>query len=124
VTGTRLALVLLAALVGASVWANVGSSSTPIRRVVQVIVYGQGTVTSVPRGINCPKVCRAYYPKDSLVRLKAQPAAGWRMLHYSGDCKSKTAACKFNLTTNHECSSQVCAVGAFGVHVIFVKQET
>jgi hypothetical protein len=34
--------VFLSALVAASVWVSVGSSSTPVRRVVQVIVYGQG----------------------------------------------------------------------------------
>jgi hypothetical protein len=124
VTGTRPALVFLAALVAASVWVSVGNSSTPIRRVVQVVVYGQGKVTSTPQGITCPKTCRAYYPKDSLVHLKAKPAAGWRTLSYTGACKSKKTACAFNLTTEHECSSQVCAVGAFGVHVVFVKQET
>ncbi len=121
-TGTRLALVFLAALIAASVWASVGSSSTPIQRVVLVVIDGKGKVTSAPKGISCPPTCRGKYPKDSLVHLRAQAAAGWRTLSYSGWCKSKKSACAFNLTTDHECSSQVCAVGAFGVHVAFVRQ--
>jgi hypothetical protein len=122
VTGTRLALVFLAVLVAASVWAGVGSSSTPIQRVVLVVINGKGKVTSTPKGISCPPACRGRFPKDSLVHLHASPASGWRMLSFAGYCKSKKAACAFNLTTDHECSSKVCAVGAFGVQVFFVRQ--
>ena len=113
---------LLAALVAASVWAGAGSSSTPIQRVVLVVINGKGKVTSTPKGISCPPTCRGNFPKDSLVHLKAQPAHGWRMVSYAGWCKSKKSACAFNLTTEHECSSKVCAVGAFGVQVFFAKE--
>jgi len=122
VTTRRFALVFLAALVAASVWASAGSSSTPIQRAVLIVINGKGTVTSTPKGISCPHTCRGSFAKDSLVHLTAHPAAGWRLLSYAGWCKSKKAACAFNLTTEHECSSKVCAVGAFGVQVFFVKQ--
>jgi hypothetical protein len=122
VTSKRLALVLLVALVAASVWVSAGSPSTPILRVVLVVISGKGKVTSSPKGIACPHACRGLFPKDALVHLTAQPAAGWRVLSYAGWCRSKQAACAFNLTTQHDCSSKVCAVGAFGVQVLFAKR--
>jgi hypothetical protein len=122
VTSKRLALVFLAALVAASVWVGAGSSSTPILRVVLVVITGKGNVTSSPKGIACPHTCRGTFPKDGLVHLTAHPAPGWRVLSYAGWCKSRKAACAFNLTTQHDCSSKVCAVGAFGVQVLFVKR--
>lgn len=118
----RLALLFVVALVAASIWASVGSSSTPIQRVVLVVINGKGKVTSTPKGISCPPTCRGGFAKDSLVHLHARPASGWRMLSFAGWCKSKKSACAFNLTTDHECSSKVCAVGAFGVQVYFVRQ--
>lgn len=121
-TSRRLALAFLAALLAASIWAGTGSSSAPIMRVALVVVNGKGKVTSAPKGISCPPTCRGQFPKDALVHLKAHPAQGWRVLSFAGYCKSKKASCAFNLTTTHDCSSKVCAVGAFGVQVFFVKQ--
>jgi hypothetical protein len=57
------------------------------------------------------------------VRLVAHPAPGWRVAKWSGDCKSKAVRCAFYLTTEHECSAQLCRVGAFGVRVYFVKRS-
>jgi hypothetical protein len=90
--------------------------------VVLVVINGKGKVTSTPKGISCPRTCRGNFPKDSRVHLTAHPAPGWRVLSYTGWCKSKKSACAFNLTTKHECSSKLCAVGAFGVHVFFARQ--
>jgi hypothetical protein len=123
VTATRPALALLAAVAAASLLAADASSTAPVKRIVNVIVTGKGTVTSAPRGVSCPRTCRALFPKDSLVHLKAKPAAGWKVVSWAGDCKSKTAKCSFYLTTNHECSSQVCKVGAFGVRVLFARSS-
>jgi hypothetical protein len=122
VTSRHLALALLAALVVASVWVSAGTSSAPIMRVALVVINGKGTVTSSPKGISCPKECRGRFPKDGLVHLTARPAPGWRLVSFAGYCRSKKPSCSFNLTTTHDCSSKVCAVGAFGVQVFFVKQ--
>ncbi len=92
-------------------------------RVVLVVITGKGKVTSSPKGIACPPTCRGLFPKDGLVHLTAHPFPGWRMLSYAGWCKSKKAACAFNLTTEHDCSSKVCAVGAFGVQVLFGRRS-
>jgi trimeric autotransporter adhesin len=116
-------LVLAAAILAASVVAGTAGSTTPIRRVVLVVVNGHGKVTSKPRGITCPRTCRAYFPKDSQVHLVAHPAAGWRLAHWTGNCIGKKVGCAFYLTTEHECSAQLCRVGAFGVHVQFVRRS-
>ena len=115
-------LALVAAVLAAGGSVPAAGSVAPIKRKVIVVVYGKGKVTSSPRGIACPKTCAGYFPKDSRVHLVAHPAGGWRLVHWTGKCTSKTAACAFNLTTEHECSAQLCAVGAFGVHVVFARR--
>jgi hypothetical protein len=123
VTSKRLLLVLATAILAAAVSVSAASSAPPtIKRAVVVVVKGNGKVTSSPRGISCPGACRGYFAKDSRLHLTAHPAAGWRLASWNGWCASKKAACAFYLTTEHECSSQMCAVGAFGVHVMFVRR--
>jgi hypothetical protein len=122
VTSRRIALAFLAALVAAAVSVPTASSVAPIKRAVLIVIDGHGRVTSKPNGIACPKTCRGFFPKDSHVNLVAHPAAGWRVAKWSGECKSKTTRCGFYLTTEHECSAQLCRVGAFGVRVYFVKR--
>jgi len=121
VTSRRIALALVAALVVAAVSVSTAGSVAPVKRAVLIVIDGKGKVMSTPRGIACPKTCRGYFPKDSLVHLVAHPASGWRVARWSGECKSKAARCAFYLTTEHECSAQLCRVGAFGVRVYFVK---
>ena len=122
-TSRRIALALVAALAFAALSVSAAGSSTPIKRTVLVVVKGKGKVTSSPRGITCPRTCRNFFPKDSRVHLVAHPAAGWRVAHWTGQCTGKSARCAFWLTTDHECSAQLCATGAFGVHVVFVKSR-
>jgi hypothetical protein len=121
-TSWRIAPALLAALVAAAISVSTAGSVAPIKRAVLVVVDGKGKVTSRPSGITCPKTCRGFFPKDSRIHLVAHPAAGWRVVRWSGDCTSKTARCAFWLTTEHECSAQLCRVGAFGVRVYFAKR--
>jgi hypothetical protein len=121
VTSTRIGLVLVAALVAGAVSVSTARSIAPIKRVVLIVINGNGTVTSTPGGIACPRACRAFFPKDSRVNLAAHPAAGWRVARWSGNCTGTKARCGFWLTTEHECSAQLCRVGAFGVRVYFVK---
>jgi hypothetical protein len=123
VTSKRIVLVLAAAILVAGVSVSAASSSVPIKRVVLIVIDGKGKVTSSPNGLACPRTCRSAFPKDSQVHLVARPAAGWRLSHWSGNCTGKAAGCAFYLTTEHECSAQLCAVGAFGVHVLFVRRS-
>lgn len=122
VTGRRLTLALsLTAIVACGATVTNGSTR-PIPRVLSVVVSGHGKVTSVPRGISCPGTCRAFFPKDSRVRLVARPAAGWRLGRWGGAFCSgvATSACAFNLTTDHDCSGSLCKVGSFGMRASFV----
>ncbi len=119
-----LVVVLASAL--ASVAASTGRSglpSGPVGRVVLVAIDGKGAVSSKPRGISCPRTCRAFFVKDQFVRLVAHPAAGWRLARWSGSCVGRRASCAFNLTTSHDCSGGLCRVGAFGVRVSFVRSS-
>ena len=126
----RLALARgLAVAAAAAVWVPAGSSQPgdpghtgPITRALLVGIDGKGTVTSLPRGINCPKTCFARFHRDILMRLSAKPAAGWRLVGWKGTfCNGKK--CAFHLTTPHDCSGQLCSLGVFGTRVTFVRMQ-
>jgi len=121
----RLALVVIAAAAAASVYTPSGSSQPgqpgPVTRAVLVAVTGHGKVTSLPRGITCPRTCFTRFPRDILLRLVAKPAPGWRLAGWSGYCHGMK--CAFHLTTPHDCSGQLCSVGVFGTRVRFVKLQ-
>ena len=122
----RLALALVVAVVAAaSVYVPAGGSQPgrpgPVTRAVLVAITGHGKVTSLPRGITCPKTCFTRFPRDILLRLVAKPAPGWRLVGWSGYCHGKK--CAFHLTTPHDCSGQLCSVGVFGTRVRFVKLQ-
>jgi len=120
-TSRRLALVVIAVAGAASVYAPAGGSQPvrPITRAVLVAINGKGTVTSLPRGITCPRTCFMRFPRDILMRLDAKPAPGWRLVGWTGYCHGKE--CAFHLTTPHDCSGQLCSLGVFGTRVRFVK---
>jgi hypothetical protein len=122
VKARRLILVLVLLAIVASGAAVATGSSHPIPRTLFVAISGHGKVTSVPHGISCPGVCRAFFPKDSLVTLVARSATGWRFGGWRGDLCSGAAVsvCTFNLTSTHDCSGSLCKVGAFGIRVNFV----
>ena len=113
----------MAALVVAAVSVSAAGSSTPIKRVAPDRRQRERQGDEPPGGITCPRTCRNLFPKDGRVRLtsRIRPRAG-ASLAGRGYCKGKTATCAFYLTTGHECSSKLCAAGAFGVQVVFVKQ--
>ncbi len=122
-TGGRIVLVLAAvaaALAFASSGRSIGPRPGPITRAVLVAITGKGSVTSRPRGIVCPKTCFSRFPRDILMRLVAHPAAGWKLVAWSGYCNGRR--CAFHLTTPHDCSGQLCSLGVFGVRVRFVRR--
>jgi hypothetical protein len=123
VTSKRIALALLAAMTVAAVSVPAAGSSTPIKRALILVIKGKGKVTSKPLGIACPRTCRGTFPKDSQVHLVARPAAGWRVSKWTGYCTGTATKCAFYLTTDHECSAQLCATGAFGVKITFVRRQ-
>lgn len=95
------------------------------RRVVFVAIAGHGSVSSVPKGIACPRTCRSNaFFKSERVRLVAHPAPGWRLVGWSSEwCSGTQAACAFDLVDSHDCAHGACPVGAFGLHVTFVRLD-
>lgn len=53
---------------------------------LEVVVQGDGMVTSVPDGINCPGDCNEVYLVDEAITLAATPAIDQQFLNWAGDC--------------------------------------
>jgi hypothetical protein len=122
VTNVRRLLIVAVMLVGVgSAIAPAANSGSTANGVVFLTIAGQGTVTSVPRGISCPKTCRVAFGKDALVRLVAHPSAGWSFGQWAGSCEGTDGSCSFSLTSPHDCAGGLCTIGAFGVRVTFVR---
>ena len=122
----RLRLLLLIVL-AASALASTALASAPPRYVFRYMAFvtmnGQGTVTSVPKGIACPRQCRSAWVRGTHLRLVAKPAAGWRLASFTSKwCKSADGVCAFDLVSPHDCVGGACPVGAFGVQVSFVRR--
>jgi hypothetical protein len=58
---------------------------------------GQGTVTSIPGGINCGLDCEESYSTGKSVELTATPDLGNRFVGWSGDCTG-TGSCVVSMT--------------------------
>ena len=50
---------------------------------------GQGTVVSAPAGINCGTACKAMFPRQSTVELRATPDGVSRFAGWSGPCSGQ-----------------------------------
>lgn len=93
----RRRLICLAALsvaVGGLSLTAAGSASVDATATLRVTVSGAGGVTSVPRGIACPKACAKAFTKGKAVKLraKAKPSAVFK--RWTGACAAvKTAKC-------------------------------
>ncbi len=115
---------LAAALLAAAAPSHAGSAFRE-RRVVFVAIVGHGHVSSRPKGIECPADCRsAAFFKSEHVQLVARPAAGWRLVRWSGTwCSGPQATCAFDLVDSHDCAGGMCPVGAFGLRVTFARLD-
>jgi hypothetical protein len=58
---------------------------------VKVAITGRGRVTSSPPGISCPGSCSHAFAAGAAVRLRAQPATGFRFTGWSGACRGNGA---------------------------------
>jgi hypothetical protein len=99
------------------------SSAAPsgLRVVAFVAVHGEGTVTSSPRGIHCPGICRAVFSEHAPLTLHAKAAPGWKFGHFDGRCKGTSRACLFDLASSHDCDGGACPIGAFGSRAYFMR---
>ena len=118
--GIRALVVLAAAVLVAT---SSAAQARNFRRVVFITMQGHGHVTSSPLGLSCPSKCRGFFLKDQRIRLVGHPAAGWRIVRWSGSCVGKKTACGFWAADSHDCANGTCPIGAFGVRVTFARLE-
>lgn len=65
---------------------------------------GSGTVTSTPKGINCPKTCSANFAQGTKVQLAASPASNYFFQGWSGAC-SGSGSCTLTMNTAESVSA-------------------
>ena len=118
----RRALVVLA--VAGALAVPSAAAPTGLIEVAFVAIHGHGTVTSTPRGIHCPGVCRAIFKRNAHVVLHAIAARGWTFGHFEGKCASPTRTCGMDLVSPHDCIGGACPIGAFGVRAYFIRPPT
>ncbi len=73
---------LVAATQGRGAW----SLPASLPAELEVVVQGNGTVTSSPGGINCPGDCNEVYFNSGTITLTATPGPGQQFLNWAGDC--------------------------------------
>lgn len=105
-----------------------GSSASPpkyvYRDVALVAVTGHGTVTSKPRGINCPAKCRTLFVRGTHLSLHAVAAPGWRFTGFKSTfCTGARATCAFDMVSSHDCVGGACPTGVFGLRARFVRDS-
>jgi len=66
--------------------ASAATTLPKVVRTLSVTFTGNGTVRTVPAGLNCTSNCNAPFPINSSVRLYPIGDTGWRFSSWSGDC--------------------------------------
>lgn len=61
---------------------------------------GNGDLVSTPPAIHCGKICSGTLPKDSSVRLSAQPANGWYFKQWGGACSGSDPVCVMSMSSD------------------------
>jgi uncharacterized repeat protein (TIGR01451 family)/uncharacterized repeat protein (TIGR02543 family) len=75
--------------------------TTPSQAIkLMVSVTGQGTVTSIPAGINCRPTCSATYNSGTPVDLTATAAAGYRFTGWTGACTGTVNPCTVTMNSD------------------------
>jgi hypothetical protein len=89
----------------------------PSTIALNVVLAGNGAVTSTPAGITCGADCAEAYAKGTVVTLTALPSSGHRFDGWSGGGCSGTGACALTLTapttvtaTFNACPGGLCAI--------------
>ncbi len=87
------------------------SEAFPINEVMRNLVVlrsGQGTITSVPAGINCGASCSTTFASGTPVTLSAVAAPGWNFVGWGGAggaCTGTSATCVINMTADRVASA-------------------
>ncbi|HEX3098784.1 MAG TPA: hypothetical protein VHQ02_13770 [Usitatibacter sp.] len=89
--------------------ASVAATFTQNASTLTVTRIGNGTVASVPAGINCGATCSATYPAGTAVTLTATPAVGYVFSGWSGGC-SGVGACSLTLNTGNSVTASFASI--------------
>ncbi|MDD2768498.1 MAG: hypothetical protein PHT19_07170, partial [Methylococcus sp.] len=74
------------------------ATPAPVHPVkLKVTKAGQGTVSSLPGGIECGEACSAPFEIDSAVTLTAVPEPGFGFARWSGACQGEVPSCTVEL---------------------------
>ncbi|HKW68719.1 MAG TPA: alkaline phosphatase family protein [Terriglobales bacterium] len=89
-----------------------------------VNVSGTGNVTSKPKGINCPKTCKASFNQGTKVTLTATPGSGSSQSSWSGACSGNASTCTITLNSDQTASVSFGKADISLInHVIILLQE-
>ena len=109
---------------------NNGPSKTPpapsqsATLSVSVSGSGSGTVTSSPKGINCPSTCKATFKSGTKVTLTAAPGTNSALDSWSGACTGNAATCALKLTANQSTAASFGNADITQInHIIVLAQE-
>jgi hypothetical protein len=72
---------------------------------LNVTVTGNGSVTSVPAGIDCPGDCAESYLGGTDVTLTATPDPGWLFSGWTGDCSGSNASTIVAMNAAKSCTA-------------------
>lgn len=82
---------------------------------------GQGTVTGMPGGINCPGVCGGDYPENAVVTLTATPQPGSTFVQWTGACSGSATSCQVTMASDLSVFAQFGAVPVEHALDVFIK---
>ena len=72
-------------------------STTPAEYSLTVATAGNGSVTSTDQFINCPGSCSHSYASGIPVTLQANPAPGYSLSSWSGNCSGNETTCTLTM---------------------------
>jgi phospholipase C len=85
---------------------------------------GSGTVTSQPKGINCPSTCKASFNQGTKVTLTATPGSNSSLDSWSGACSGTSSTCTLTLNSNQTVTASFHQADISRInHVIILLQE-
>ncbi|HEV2115639.1 MAG TPA: alkaline phosphatase family protein [Terriglobales bacterium] len=85
---------------------------------------GSGTVTSKPKGINCPTTCQATFNQGTKVTLTATPGSNSSLDSWSGACTGSSSTCTVTLSSNQTVTASFHQADVSVLnHVIILLQE-
>lgn len=79
---------------------------------LNVSVLGNGSVTSLPAGIECGSDCNHSYDRGTSVTLTASAVNGYTFSGWSGACSGSNPACTISMTANLSARAMFTVIGA------------